>query len=106
MSFSHLNIGQLLHELDNVDTKHKIRFYGKIKKHILLTNYGIYFNQLCLNELLYQIFTNIKLPDPEAHDEIFSLKYRRDLIKFQLNKHKNTLTEIEPQLPNIISILI
>ena len=50
---------QLLHELDNVDTKHKIRFYEKIKKRILLTNYDIYFNQLCLNERLYPIFTNI-----------------------------------------------
>ena len=53
------NFGQLLHELDNVDTKHTIRFYEKIKKRILLTNYGIYFNQLCLNEGLYSIFTNI-----------------------------------------------
>ena len=46
MSFYQLNLGQLLHELDNVDTKHKIRFYEKINKHILLTNYGNYFNQL------------------------------------------------------------
>ena len=46
MSFSQLNFGQLLHELNNVDTKHKIRFYEKIKKRIPLTNYGIYFNQL------------------------------------------------------------
>ena len=59
MSFSQLNFGQLLHELNNVDTKHKIRFYEKINKRILLTNYGIYFNQLCLNEGLYPIFTNI-----------------------------------------------
>ena len=28
------------------DTKHKIRFYEKIKKRILLTNYGIYFNHI------------------------------------------------------------
>ena len=46
MSFSQLNFGQLLHELNNVDTKHKIRFYEKIKKRILLTNYGIYFNHI------------------------------------------------------------
>ena len=46
MSFSQLNFGQLLHELNNVDTKHNIRFYEKMKKRILLTNYGIYFNQL------------------------------------------------------------
>ena len=59
MSFSQCNFGQLLHELDTVDTKHKIRFYEKIKKRILLTNYGIHFNQLCLNEGLYPIFTNI-----------------------------------------------
>ena len=39
MSFSQLNFGQLLHELNNVDTRHKIRFYEKIKKRILLTNY-------------------------------------------------------------------
>ena len=59
MSFSQLNFGQLLHELNNLDTKHKIRFYEKIKKRILLTTYGIYFNQLCLNEGLYPISTNI-----------------------------------------------
>ena len=41
MFFSHLNFGQLLHELDNMDTKHKIKFYEKIKKRILLPNYGI-----------------------------------------------------------------
>ena len=45
--------------IDNVDTKHKIRFYEKIKKRILLTNYGIHFNQLCLNEGLYTFCTNI-----------------------------------------------
>ena len=59
MSFSHLNFGQLLHELGNVDIKHKIEFYEKIKKRILLTNYGIYFNQLYLNEGIYPILTNI-----------------------------------------------
>ena len=53
MSFSQLNFGQLLHELINVDTKHKIRFYEKIKKRILLTNYGIYFNQLYIYIYIY-----------------------------------------------------
>ena len=83
-SFSQLNFGQLLHELNNVDTKHKIRFYEKIKKRILLTNYGIYFNHIYiyiiqvvetffLARLLLSILTPLFLPSLSVFSSYFIL---------------------------------
>ena len=59
MAYSNLNFGQLLHRIENIDIKNNIRFYEKIKKRILSAKYGILFNQICLDEGLYPIFTNI-----------------------------------------------
>ena len=59
MAYSNLNFRQLLHKLENAEIKNKIRLYEKTKKRILLSNYAILFNQICLDEGLYQIFTNI-----------------------------------------------
>ena len=70
MAYSNLNFGQLLHKLDDVNIKNNIRSYEKIKKRILsalqpnmfrwraLSNFWIC-NQICLDERLYPIFTNI-----------------------------------------------
>ena len=47
-------------KLDNVNIKNIIsRSYEKIKKRILLAKYGILLNQICIDEGLYPIFTNI-----------------------------------------------
>ena len=61
MAYSNLNFGQLLHELENAEIQNKIRLYEKTKKRILLANYGILFDQICLDEGLYPIFTNTKI---------------------------------------------
>ena len=59
MAYSNLNFGQLLHRRKNIDIQNNIRSYEKIKKRILSAKYGILFNQMCLDEGLYPIFTNI-----------------------------------------------
>ena len=59
MAYSNLNFGQLLHRIENIDIQNNIRSYEKIKKRILSAPYGILFNQICLDEGLYPIFTNI-----------------------------------------------
>ena len=56
---SNLNFSQLLHNLENGEIKNKIRLYEKTKKRILLANYGILSNQICFDEGLYPLFTNI-----------------------------------------------
>ena len=56
MAYSNLNFGQLLHKLNDENIINNIRSYEKIKKRILSAKYGILFNQICLDERLYQIF--------------------------------------------------
>ena len=43
MAYSKLKFGQLIHKLENAETKNKIRLYEKTKKRILLANDGILF---------------------------------------------------------------
>ena len=52
MDFLTLNFGQLLHLLDNEKLKNIIRNFEKQRKQIS-AQYGILFNQTCLNEELY-----------------------------------------------------
>ena len=59
MAYSNLNFGQLLHKLENAEIENKIRLYEKTKKRIHLANCTILFNQICLGEGLYPIFTCI-----------------------------------------------
>ena len=59
MDYSNLNFGQLLHRIENIDIKNNISSYEKIKKRILSAKYVIIFYQICLDEGLYPIFTNI-----------------------------------------------
>ena len=61
MAYSNLNFGQLLHRIENTDIKNNIRSYENIKKRILSARYGILFNQICLDEGLYPILTNINI---------------------------------------------
>ena len=105
MDLFNMSFGQLLHLLDNEELKKEIRNFEKQKKHIISAKYGIIFNQTCLNEGLYPTFTNFKLHDPEARHESFSMKYRRDLIQFQLNKHKNTVDHINSTIMQLEPIL-
>ena len=60
MDFLTLNFGQLLHLLDN-ELKNIIGNFEKQKKHIISAQYGIVFNQTCLNdrEELYPAYSNI-----------------------------------------------
>ena len=63
MDFLTLNFGQLLHLLDN-ELKNIIRNFEKQKKQIISAQYGILFNQTCLNEELtlpIPIYIYIKL---------------------------------------------
>ena len=53
MAYSKLNFGQLLHKLENAEIKNKIRLYEKTKKRILLTNYVIIVNQICIYIYIY-----------------------------------------------------
>ena len=52
MDFLTLNFGQLLHLLDN-ELKNIIRNIKNQKKEFISAQYGILFNQTCLNEELY-----------------------------------------------------
>ena len=74
MNFLTLNLGQLLHLLDN-ELKNIINF-EKQKKQFISAQYGILFHQTCLNEELYSAYSNFKLHDPEARHERFSIKYK------------------------------
>ena len=50
-------------------------------------------------------YSNLKLHDPEARHEMFCIKYKRDLIKFLLNKHRSTLDQINSALIQLEPIL-
>ena len=58
MDFLTLNFGQILHLLDN-ELKNIIRNFKKQKTQIISAQYGILFNQTCLNEELYPAYSNI-----------------------------------------------
>ena len=58
MDFLTLNFGQLLYLLDD-ELKNTIRNIEKQKKQIISAQYGILFNQTCLNEELYPAYSNI-----------------------------------------------
>ena len=53
-----MNFGQLLHLLDN-ELKNIIRNFEKQRKQIISAQYGILFNQTCLNEELQPTYSNI-----------------------------------------------
>ena len=57
MAYSNHTFGQLLHKVDNANIKNNIWSYEKIRKRILSDKHGILFNQICLDEELYPIFT-------------------------------------------------
>ena len=52
---------------------------------------GININNIWLKEGLEPTFTNIKLCDPEAQLEPFSIQYKQKLIEHQLTKHRREL---------------
>ena len=58
MEFLTLNFGQLLHLLDN-ELKNIIRNFENTPQKIISAQYGIVFNQTCLNEELYHAYPNI-----------------------------------------------
>ena len=58
MDFLTLDFGQLLYLLDN-ELKIIIRNFEKQTKKNISAQYGILFNQTCLNEELYPAYSNI-----------------------------------------------
>ena len=59
MYVNDLNFSQLLHLLNNYEFKNKIRLLERQHKQILAAKSGIKFNQTCLTEGLFPIFTSI-----------------------------------------------
>ena len=75
MTNSYLNFGQLLDKLKNAEIKNKPWLYEKTKKALFLVNYGIIYNQICLNGLA-PIFTDIYLYIYDNISEIFRYSSR------------------------------
>ena len=42
--------------------------------------------------------SNIKLHDPEAHNQPFSVRYKNQLVQYQLTKHTNNLDILQDEL--------
>ena len=86
-AFNAPTIGELLHQL-SVFNKSLVRKLEKCNKKLIQNKYDILFNETCINEELLPKYTNIRLHDPVAKEEKFTDEYRKELIKFQLEKHK------------------
>ena len=67
--------------MENEYLKKFFRDIKKINKRLIHIKSGINFNNICLKEGLHPTFTNIKLSDPEAQLEPFSLQYKQRLIE-------------------------
>ena len=86
--------------LNNFDNqiKSNIRNIEKLNNKEITAKYGVLFNKTCLSEGLLPKYTNIRTHDPVARQERFTLKYRRELIVYQLKKHEDDLNEIKIKL--------
>ena len=56
MSYDHLNIGQLLFLLPNVELKQRVRNLERFYKRYISAKTGNLFNKICLNEGLFPNF--------------------------------------------------
>ena len=62
--------------------------------HCMHARVAILFNKTCLNENILPIFTNINPHEPAARNELITIEYRKQLVKYQINikKRRNYTT--------------
>ena len=81
------NFGKFIYQLQP-KTKTLIRTHERILIKLCRQNVSLSFNQTCSNERLQPNYTYFKIHDPAAHHDIDTQKYRRNLVKRQINCNK------------------
>ena len=89
-----MTIGNLIFPLSS-PTKNLVRSIERIQKKIINFKYALVFNKCCLKENILPNYTNIKLHDPAARNEQFTVKYRKELVERQIRQKKSLLEECE-----------
>lgn len=74
-----MSIGNLIYNLPP-EIKKKIRCLEKLNIKIINTKYALVFNKTCKKEDIMPIYTNIRLHDPGARNDIITVRYRKQLI--------------------------
>ena len=99
-NFNDFNIGQLLYRL-SFSKKKIVRDMEKVNKKLIQNKYDILFNETCIKEELLPNYTNLRLHDPVAKEQQFTVDYRRDLLKFQLRQCQENTATIESELEQL-----
>ena len=94
-----VTLGQLLFQLQA--TKSNLRLYESLNFKSIKIHHGIIFNQICIKEGLFPKYTHFNLHDPTAQDETFTMSYRHELLKFQLNKNQSTIQDLQHNIAQI-----
>lgn len=87
-------LGILLNQLLQNERK-TIRLIEKINKKIIHIKYSLVFNNTCIKENILPKYTNIRLHDPAARNQQFTVEYRKQLILRQIEIKSLELEEVE-----------
>ena len=92
-----MSLAQSIFDLPS-EYKSLIRKVERLQNKEINLHYNVVFNEICLNEGLLPIYTNIRLHDPRARQEGFTVKYKKELIKRQVNLKKEEVLTNQTKL--------
>ena len=70
----------------NPQEKAFFRKLEKVQTKIIKCKYSIIFNKTCLKENIFPRYSNLRLHDQAARNQQFTLEFRSNLIKFQIDE--------------------
>ena len=88
-----MSYGDNLFLLPN-ELKNDFRKYEDIRKKIINTKWSLVFNQTCLKENLWPIYTNFRNHDPALTEDLNTLQYKKYLIEREIQMKKAQLREL------------
>ena len=94
MSMATQSLGVQIYNLPPTQRK-EVRDLEKVSLKLAKTKCSKVFNTTCLTENLLPMYSNIKLHDRAATNELFTLRYRRQLVQRELEKATSSISELE-----------
>ena len=100
LDLDNFNIGQLLFKLEK-DNKILVRKLENFEKKYIQNSYSILFNKTCIKEELLPKYTELRLHDPVAKEQKFTIEYRKELLKYQLKQCEENSTGLSKAIQNV-----
>ena len=104
MNLYNFTVGQLINNLSD-DNKSNFRKIEKLNKSLVNKQNGILFNETCIKEMLLPKYTEIRQYVPVARNQKFTMDYRENVLKFQLEQHKQNVPKLINEITEITNKL-